>query len=444
MGGVIFMPSPQKKRFYNMKSGARIQSCIEVLEKIEKASIPMDNIIRDYMHYRRYIGSKDRAAIVEHVYAVMRSYGRICWWIRKGNMDLLPRMMVLTHMSFMGDHISALFSGEKHCPDPLSDEEQGYIEFLSGQDFNHVDMPDDVRNECPEWACAALQKLYHNNFSDHLQAMLQPATLDLRVNTLKSDREAAKALLEQQDVQTEMTEFSPAGLRVIGKAYMSVTKAFSKGFVEIQDEGSQLISYMCGVKPGMRVLDFCAGAGGKTLGIAAMMENKGNIVAMDIDKRRLEKGRKRYSKAGVHNVELRCLEEDKSRKWLRRQKGTMDAVLVDAPCSSSGTWRRNPDLRWNFYGPSLEEIKTMQEEILERVADKVKIGGRLVYATCSLFEEENEEQIDKFLNSHKNYRYVTKQELPPFLPVNKDNNLRLSPKDHKTDGFFACSLIREE
>ena len=426
-----------------MKSGARIQSCIELLEKIEKASIPMDNVIRDYMHYRRYIGSKDRASIVEHVYAIMRSYARISWWIRRGDMEVLPRIMVLTHMVFMGDHISALFSGEKHCPDTLNEKESRYIEFLAGQDFDHTEMPEDVRYECPEWAYLALQKLYQSQFGDHLQAMQKPASLDLRVNTLKTNRDAAKALLEQQDVQTELAEFSPSGLRVVGKAYMSVTKAFSKGLVEIQDEGSQLISYMCGVKPGMRVLDFCAGAGGKTLGIAAMMENKGNIVAMDIDKRRLEKGRKRYSKAGVHNVELRCLEDDKNRKWLRRQKGTMDVVLVDAPCSSSGTWRRNPDLRWNFYGPSLEEIHTMQEEILERVADKVKIGGRLVYATCSLFEEENEKQIDRFLSNHKNYRHIRKEELPDFLPINENTTLRLSPKDHKTDGFFACALVRE-
>ena len=167
------------------------------------------------------------------------------------------------------------------------------------------------------------------------------------------------------------------------------------------------------------------------------------IVAMDIDKRRLEKGRKRYRKAGVHNIELRCLEDDKNRKWLRRQKGTMDVVLVDAPCSSSGTWRRNPDLRWNFYGPTLEEIQSMQEEILERVADKVKIGGRLVYATCSLFRDENELQIEKFLHNHKNYRPIEKEELSSFLPVNQDNVLRLSPKEHNTDGFFAAALIRE-
>ena len=156
---------------------------------------------------------------------------------------------------------------------------------------------------------------------------------------------------------------------------MSESKAFRNGLVEIQDEGSQLIALVSGAKPGMRVLDFCAGGGGKTLALAAMMNNKGNIVAMDNDTRRLEKGKPRYRKAGVHNVEARSLEEEQNRKWLRRQKGAMDVVLVDAPCSSSGTWRRNPDLRWKWYGPSLEEIVALQAEILERVADKVKPGG---------------------------------------------------------------------
>jgi 16S rRNA (cytosine967-C5)-methyltransferase len=194
----------------------------------------------------------------------------------------------------------------------------------------------------------------------------------------------------------------------------------------------------------MRVLDFCAGGGGKTLILAAMMKNKGNIVAMDNDARRLEKGRPRYRKAGVHNVELRCLAEEQNRKWLRRQKGAMDVVLVDAPCSSSGTWRRNPDLRWKWYGPSLEEIMGMQSEILDRVADKVKPGGRLVYATCSLFPEENERQVEAFLSRHPDYKVLPLAEAlePGQTAPNEGPYMRLLPKDHATDGFFAAALIK--
>ena len=189
-------------------------------------------------------------------------------------------------------------------------------------------------------------------------------------------------------------------------------------------------------------MDFCAGGGGKTLGLAAQMQGKGIIFALDNDSRRLEKGRRRYKKADIHNVEVRSLEDEKNRKWLRRQKDAMDVVLVDAPCSSSGTWRRNPDLRWNQYGPSLEEIKQSQAEILERVADKVKSGGRLVYATCSLFEEENEVQIASFLSNHPEYKVLPVADVwPEGTPCPaRGGYLRLTPKDHQTDGFFTVIL----
>ena len=433
-----------------MKQGARIQSAIDILTRISTSRIPMDNTIRDFMQYKRYIGSKDRAAIVELVYEVTRATARLGWWLEKLRVDDTPRMRVLLKLSLSEDfepfQIQQFFDGEKYSPDALSDEEEKLVKSLEDKSLNDSQMPDAVRAECPPWAQERLKELYGDRFEEELSAMLPPATLDLRVNTLQGDVKKAQDLLAAQDVVTHRTPYSPHALRVEGKCYMSATKAFSKGLVEIQDEGSQLIALVCGVKPGMRVIDYCAGAGGKTLGIAAMMENKGNIVAMDNDARRLEKGRRRYRKAGVHNVELRCLEDEKNRKWLRRQKNTMDVVLVDAPCSSSGTWRRNPDLRWNQYGPTIDEIKEMQEDIMIRVADKVKPGGRLVYATCSLFKEENEDQVDKFLEKHPEYE---------VLPLSKvwddgwgqrpesDPYLRLSPLQSGTDGFFAAVLERK-
>lgn len=433
-----------------MKQGARIQSAIDILTRVSMSKIPMDNTIRDFMQFKRYIGSKDRAAIVELVYEIVRATARLNWWLEKVKAEDRVRTRIILYLALKEDntlfHLNQLFDGEKYSPDALSDDEVDMVKAVENKTLDDPDMPDAVRAECPPWAQARLKELYGDQFEAELKAMLPPATLDLRVNTLQSDVQKAQRLLADQDVVTHRTPYSPYALRVEGKCYMSATKAFNQGLVEIQDEGSQLIALVCGVKPGMRVLDYCAGGGGKTLGIAAMMENKGNIIAMDNDARRLEKGRRRYRKAGVHNVELRCLEEEKSRKWLRRQKGTMDVVLVDAPCSSSGTWRRNPDLRWNQYGPSLDEIKVMQEEIMERVADKVKVGGRLVYATCSLFKEENEEQVDKFLASHPEYE---------VLPLSKvwqeewgkhpgsEPYLRLSPFQSGTDGFFSAILQRK-
>ncbi len=437
-----------------MKQAARIQTAIDILEKINHSKIPMDNTIRDFMVHRRYIGSKDRAAIVERVYGIVRHQARLSWLLEQSGVELSPRNFVIADLSWHGQDMTNLFTGEKHAPEPLTDDEKNWAKKL----IEHSKMPVAVQVECPDWAEDKLRGLYGDEFERQLRAMQDAAPLDLRVNTLKGSREEAQNLLAAQEVTTEKTPYSPWGLRVQGKAFMSATKAFSKGLVEIQDEGSQLIALACGAQPGpsprrsgfdraggMRVLDYCAGAGGKTLGIAALMENKGNIVAMDIDTRRLMKGKSRYRKAGVHNVEMRALEEEKNRKWLRRQKETMDVVLVDAPCSSSGTWRRNPDLRWRQYGPALEDIIEMQTDILERVADKVKPGGRLVYATCSLFREENENQIDLFLKNHPDYKILPLQEIWPekSAPPCEGPYLRLSPADHGTDGFFTAILQKQ-
>jgi len=431
-----------------MRQAARIQSAIDILENIAQARIPMDNTIRDFMANKRYIGSKDRKFIVELVYDVMRAHARLGWWLEHVTLDDTPRTRALAFLVLSEQDITNLFTGETHQPEPLTDQEQKAVEALRGNQINHDDMPMNIICECPDWAAEKLQPLWGDDFKDQMMAMIPPAQIDLRVNTIKVTREQAQASLAKDDVETIETPYSPFGLRSIGKKpYMSATKAFHKGMVEIQDEGSQLIALLCDAKPGMRVLDYCAGSGGKTLGIAAMMEGKGIIYAMDNNSRRLEKGRRRYKKADVHNVEVRSLEEEKHRKWLRRQKGAIDIMLVDAPCSSSGTWRRNPDCRWNSYGPSLEEIKVMQSEILERVADKVKPGGRLVYATCSLFAEENEEQIEKFLANHADYKIIPVTDVwneeYGACPVDGDY-MRLTPKDHSTDGFFTAILERQE
>lgn len=429
-----------------MRDGARIQTVIDILERMRDSRIPMDNTIRDYLHHKRYIGSKDRKHIVELVYNIMRSTARLGWWLDKIGLEDSPRSRVIAYLMLdgMSPHdVTIRFTAEKYCPAELNDTEKTALENLEGKTLSHDEMPGAVRVECPDWAEDKMRSVFGDNFVEQMEAMLEPAKMDLRVNTIKATRERAQEVLAADNVETVETPYSPYGLRAVGKPYMSATKAFHKGLVEIQDEGSQIISYICDAKPGMRVLDYCAGSGGKTLGLAASMEGKGIIFAMDNDSRRLEKGRRRYRKADIHNVEIRSLEDEKNRKWLRRQKETMDVVLVDAPCSSSGTWRRNPDLRWNFYGPSLEEIREMQADILERVADKVKKSGRLIYATCSLFREENEDQVKNFLENHPDYKLLNITDIWPGevekCPINGDF-LRLTPKDHQTDGFFTAVL----
>lgn len=437
-----------------MKHPARIQTCIELLGRINASPIPMDNTIRDYMAPRRYIGSKDRTAVVERVYGIVRAHARLGWHISQDpEVTDNPRIRILADMILREGlslrDLDEVFSGDKHAPDPMDAEEKAFAARLKGTVLDAPDMPETVRAECPEQHAERLRTLFGpENFADQMRAMMKPAPLDLRVNTLKGTVEEAQSWLAAQGVETDTTSYSPIGLRVRGKAFMTATKAYSKGLVEIQDEGSQLIALLCGVKPGMRVLDYCAGAGGKTLALAALMKGSGNIVAADIDARRLEKGRRRYRKAGAHNVEIRCLADEKNRKWLRRQKGTMDCVLVDAPCTSSGTWRRNPDLRWRQYGPSEEEIRTMQADILNQAAERVKPGGRLVYATCSLFPEENEDQVERFLQEHTDFERLPLDaawpddvKTPP--PPCPGPYLRLFPQDHETDGFFAAALLRK-
>lgn len=431
-----------------MREAARISSAIDLLARINAGRIPMDNTIRDFMAARRFIGSKDRTAIVERVYRIMRSHARLGWWITQGNVTDTSRARVLADLMLneqvTEEELETIFTGERHQAEPLDESELAFAEFLYGKVLNDPAMPVDVRAECPDWAAEKLHALFGDAFEDNLAAMIDPAPLDLRVNTVKGTVEEAMESLKSDRINVSKTLYSPVALRATGKPFMSDSKAFKKGLVEIQDEGSQLIGLVSGVKPGMRVLDFCAGGGGKTLILAAMMNNKGNIVATDNNTRRLEKGKPRFRKAGVHNVELRSLEEEQNRKWLRRQKGTMDVVLVDAPCSSSGTWRRNPDLRWKWYGPNLEEIIAMQADILDKVADKVKPGGRLVYATCSLFAEENEKQVELFIARHPEYSVLPLAEaLESGASVPNDGPyLRLFPKDHATDGFFAAVLVK--
>jgi 16S rRNA (cytosine967-C5)-methyltransferase len=448
VAGFFFPLLPKKGTTHPMKPASRIQSAIEINDRIAHSKIPMDNTIRDFMAHKRFIGSKDRADIVDRVYRQMRNYARLGWHIERCGAEDTARTRMIADLilnDFLTHHdIEGIFTGTKYEPEPMEEHEAEFAMQLTGAKLEPDDMPESIKAECPPWAEDRLRALFGERFEEQLKVMQAAAPLDLRVNTLKTSVQDAQSSLKGQKVFAEQVPFSPVGLRVTGKPYMADTKAFMKGLVEIQDEGSQLISLACNAQPGQRILDFCAGGGGKTLGIAASMNNKGNIVAMDINANRLEKGRVRYRKAGVHNVELRSLEDEQHRKWLRRQKGTMDVVLIDAPCSSSGTWRRNPDLRWRHYGPSLDDIKISQAEILERVADKVKPGGRLVYATCSLFREENEDQVEKFLANHPDFKVLPIQQAMPEgtnIPC-EGPYLRLFPADHNTDGFFTAVMVR--
>lgn len=435
-----------------MTPSARIQATIELWEKIWDAGVPMDSICGDYFRVRRYIGSGDRQAVAERVYDMMRSYARIGWWLKHLGTEDTPRTRVVADLALREQlprpHIHDLFTGTGHGAETLDDAESAFLDKLTGHTLEHPDMPEDVLAECPPESYEALKAVFGEGFKDEMAAMQTPASLDIRVNTIKAKRNEVRAGLVKHGIETAITPMSPVGLRAATRVHLAPTKLLQNGVIEIQDEGSQLIALLCAAEPGMQVLDACAGGGGKTLALAAQMAGKGRIVAMDNNTTRLMRGKPRYVRAGIHNVEARSLEDEQHLKWLRRQKGNFDVVLVDAPCSSSGTWRRNPDLRWRRHGPTLDEILGLQTQIMARFAKCVKPGGKLVYATCSLLREENENQIERFLANHPDFELLAlpdawaQAKLPEPCPVTGDY-MRLSPRVSGTDGFFAAVLKRK-
>jgi 16S rRNA (cytosine967-C5)-methyltransferase len=314
-------------------------------------------------------------------------------------------------------------------------------------------MPDHIFYEAPQDAYDELSKAYGTEKTQQiLSAMRENALLHLRVNTRQTTADQVMDALKAEGITARKGAFLDHALRLENTVQLSKTKPFQKAWIEIQDEGSQAIAALCAVQPGMQILDYCAGGGGKTLAMADMMGGKGRIVAMDNNTKRLMRGKKRYTRADIHNVELRSLEDEKHRKWLRRQKDKFDVVLIDAPCSGSGTWRRNPDLRWRGAHPDLQETLEVQRQILNKAAQYVKQGGVLVYATCSLLPQENEEQISAFLDEHSDFKVDDAYAFLPKLqnlaldqaPEIQAKSMRLNPHDHGTDGFFACRLIKAQ
>ena len=275
-----------------------------------------------------------------------------------------------------------------------------------------------------------------------LVALSEPAPLDLRVNTLKTTRDQARNTLADEQINADRTLLSPWGLRVKTRRPVTSGKAFQSGLVEIQDEGSQLVALLTDAQPGMRVCDYCAGAAGKTLALAAAMQNRGQIVACDTSAARLDNAARRLRRAGVHNVERHVLASGD--KWPKRHAGGFDRVLVDAPCTGTGTWRRNPDARHCLTETDLAELLLRQSAILRDAARLVRTGGHLVYATCSLLPAENEAQVLQFIAGHRGFSLVPLERAWPLAgpPPCPGDFLVLTPARHGTDGFFAAVLER--
>ncbi len=429
-----------------MTPAARLAAAIELLAAIESAPRkPADAIANSFFRDRRYIGGGDRRAVSERVWGVLRTRRRLDWWLARAGVPGNPRMLLaasLLTQNWSLDGVAQSFSGGQFGPSALNAAERAALRPLEGHTLDHPEMPDAVRLEMPDWALRPIWARFGPNLQTEMAAMSEPAPLDLRVNLLKTTRDEAQAALAAEGIESVPTALSPWGLRIEGRRAVTTGKAFQNGLVEIQDEGSQIVSALVGAQPDMRVADWCAGAGGKTLALAMAMENRGHIAACDVSSPRLDGAVRRLRRAGVHNVERHLVEPGD--KWAKRRAGTFDRVLVDAPCTGTGTWRRNPDARLRLTENDLAELRPKQAMILDQASRLVRKGGRLVYATCSLFIEENEAQVDHFLAAHPDFSVVPLAAAWPLAapPPGPGPYLSLTPHRHKTDGFFAAVLER--
>jgi len=438
-----------------MTPSARIQTVIELLDAIWSGNEPADRLMDAYFRKRRYAGSGDRRVVNAAVYDVMRHRGRLDWWIARTGLSMEPgpRTRVIAELAVekksSPQDTQALFSGVKHCPEVLTPEECALAEALYGRPLSHGDMPLPVSLEYPDWMDRSLQALWSDRLAVEMSALNQPAPVDIRVNTLKTSPDAVRRSLKEGFVESEPTPLSPIGLRLTGKARLAGTWAFKQGWIEVPDEGSQLIALLSDARPGMDVVDFCAGGGGKALALAASMgvdgKMDGRLTACDISAYRLERMAPRMKRAGVGNIRTQtvaALDDD----WITKNAGTMDRVLADVPCTGTGAWRRDPDARWRSTLDDLDDKIAVQQRILGMAATLVKPAGRLIYATCSLLQEENERQLAWFLEHHGNFQALPIDEVwaetvggPPPPP---GPSLRLSPASTGTDGFFCAVMER--
>lgn len=415
-----------------MIPSARIQAVIELLTDIIATPRPADTVTGLYFRARRFIGSKDRQAITTRLYRIMRQHHRLSWWVTRMGCEVNARTLTIASLMLDKEHsfnsLNDSFSGQQYTPEPLTDEEKRLAEKLEGRELEPEAMPLREKTECPEWAFEPLQKALGADYEKEMRAMQAQAPLDLRVNILKTTRKEVLKQLLEDGVDAREGKISPLSIRVFGRPPISQHFLYKEGFIEIQDEGSQMVAVLADARPGEQVADFCAGAGGKTLAMGASMNNKGRIVALDKLGGRLERAKERFRRAGLHNIETRELTSERD-KFVKRHVGHFDLVLVDAPCTGTGTWRRDPDKRWRQLGPGLVTLVPLQKDILESAYRMVKPGGRLVYATCSLLPEENEMQVASFLAAHADFTL-------------KDS-MRLTPAKDDTDGFFAALMTRK-
>jgi 16S rRNA (cytosine967-C5)-methyltransferase len=424
-----------------MRNGARQQAAIEILTSLETERRPAADAVKAWMLTHRFAGSKDRAEIGDLVFGALRWKQSSAW--RMG--EDTPRAWVWGALRWgfgqSAEWIEQSLADDPHAPPPMTDAERTALNA-----DNIAGAPAHVRGDFPEWLSESLLRAFGDDAAQEGAALAAPAPLDLRANTLKADREKVIAALGESPKLKEPpqgTPHAPDGVRIPwsqGRTFPWATEqAFVKGWFEVQDEGSQIASRVSGAEPGMQIADICAGGGGKTLALAALMQNKGQIFAHDIDGRRLAPLKERLDRAGVRNVQIRA--PMRTKDVLADLRGKMDVVFVDAPCTGSGTWRRSPDSKWRLRPNALAKRLEEQQQALALAAPLVKSGGRLVYVTCSVLPEENEDAVASFLGSYADFTPVG-LELAGLPAYERAIGLQMTPLKTGCDGFYVAVLQR--
>ena len=398
-----------------MQKGAQYQAVWELISEIFKDKIPADNIINAYVRERKYIGSKDRRFITETVWKIIRNRRKLVF---DAGLDE-PRRVLLTYLQ---DEDFDLLCGGEYGLAPLSKEEKEWLKRRNEEVY-----PAAVEAECPDWLFDKVKDIHL------LKALNEPASADLRLN--KGSRARVIEQLQGEGLYFVPTPYSPIGIRSAERVNLNNCVAYKEGVIEVQDEASQLAAILADVRPEHKIIDYCCGAGGKSLTMAFLMNRQGKIQIHDINRSRLEAVKERAVRLDVKNLEI--IEEVGDRDY--------DRFVVDAPCSGTGTWRRSPDAKYRLTPETLKELNKTQAELLEKAFNHIRRGGRVVYITCSILRDENEDIIEAFLSRHVdaapvNLRHLWEDKLDGRYPGQDDFMLRMNPLLTRTDCFFVCIL----
>lgn len=414
-----------------MHPNALLELATDLLHQVLQFQAPADRVVSDFFRTHRALGSRERHSLAETTYGVLRNRLLFQHLAQSGKGEMERRLVLLAWQGNEGFLRAA-----------LSEQEQQWLEQVKAVDRGAL--PAKLRHNLPEWLAEPLEAALGAEFWPLVDSLNQAAPLDLRVNTFKAKREDVQAALKAGGIDADVTPHSPWGLRIHGKPALNKVESFTRGEIEVQDEGSQLLALLADAKRGEMVVDFCAGAGGKTLALGASMRNTGRLYAFDTSGHRLAALKPRLARSGLSNVYPIQIAHERDER-IKRLAGKIDRVLVDAPCSGLGTLRRNPDMKWRQSPQAIEELKTKQAAILASAARLLKPGGRLVYATCSVLGSENEGIAAAFTEAHGRdflplpaLQALEKAHVGDAASLVRGDYLRLWPHKHGTDGFFAA------